>query len=111
MDLQAYGYPVLWVQYFPLDPDLMEWIFGADIRAGAIRSPFDISDVWPSSYSSNTSEILWRAKVGARLPGIARVIRLSSYECGMDQPTYTWKAPARCSFPSRTWMRPSPPGP
>lgn len=67
----------------------MEWIFGADIRAGAIRSPFDISDVWPSSYSSNTSEILWRAKVGARLPGIARVIRLSSYECGMDQPTYT----------------------
>jgi len=89
VDLQGYGYPVLWVQYFPLDADLMEWIFAADIRAGAIRSPFDISDVWPSSYSSNTNEILWGAKVAARLPWIACVIRLSSYECGMDQPTYT----------------------
>ena len=89
VDLQAYGYPVLWVQYFPTDPDLMEWMFGAEMRAGVIRSPFDISDVWPSSYSSNTNEILWGAKVAARVPWVACVIRLSSYECGMDQPTYT----------------------
>ncbi len=89
VDLQAYGYPILWAQYFPTDPDLMEWIFGAEIRAGVIRSPFDISDVWPSSYSSNTNEILWGAKVAARVPWVACVIRLSSYECGMDQPTYT----------------------
>lgn len=89
VDLQAYGYPILWVQYFPTDPDLMEWIFGEEIRAGVIRSPFDISDVWPSSYSSNTNEILWGAKVGARVPWITCVIRLASYECGMDQPTYT----------------------
>lgn len=89
VDLQAYGYPILWVQYFPTDPDLMAWIFGKEIRAGLIRSPFDISDVWPSSYSSNTNEILWGAKVGARVPWIACVIRLASYECGMDQPTYT----------------------
>jgi len=89
VDLQAYGYPILWMQYFPIDADLMEWTFGAEIRAGVIRSPFDISDVWPSSYSSNTNEILWGAKVGARVPWVACVIRLSSYECGMDQPTYT----------------------
>jgi predicted nucleotide-binding protein (sugar kinase/HSP70/actin superfamily) len=89
VDLQAYGYPVLWVQYFPTDPDLMDWLFGEDVRAGTIRSPFDIADVWPSSYSSNTNEILWGAKVAARVPWIACVIRLSSYECGMDQPTYT----------------------
>jgi len=88
-ELQAYGYPILWVQYFPTDPDLMDWIFGEEVRAGLIRSPFDISDVWPSSYSSNTNEILWGAKVGARVPWIVCVIRLSSYECGMDQPTYT----------------------
>lgn len=88
-ELQAYGYPILWVQYFPTDPDLMEWIFGEEIRAGLIQSPFDISDVWPSSYSSNTNEILWGAKVGARVPWIVGVLRLSSYECGMDQPTYT----------------------
>jgi predicted nucleotide-binding protein (sugar kinase/HSP70/actin superfamily) len=89
VDLQAYGYPVLWAQYLPTDPDLMDWLFGDDVRAGTIKSAFDISDVWPSSYSSNTNEILWGAKVGSRLPWVACVIRLSSYECGMDQPTYT----------------------
>ena len=88
-DLQAYGYPALWTQYLPLDEDLMTWMFGDDIRAGRIRSALDISDVWPSSYSSNTNEILWGAKVGARMPWITCVIRLTSYECGMDQPTFT----------------------
>ena len=89
VDLQAYGYPILWAQYFPIDPDLMEWAFGAEVEAGIIKSPFDIRDVWPSSYSSNTNEILWGAKVAARVPWVACVIRLASYECGMDQPTYT----------------------
>jgi len=27
--------------------------------------------------------------VAARIPWVACVVRLSSYECGMDQPTYT----------------------
>jgi predicted nucleotide-binding protein (sugar kinase/HSP70/actin superfamily) len=89
VDLQAYGYPILWMQYAPTDADLLEWAFGDDLRAGRIRSVFDIHDVWPSSYSSNTNEILWGAKFAARVPWIACVIRLASYECGMDQPTYT----------------------
>lgn len=89
VDLQAYGYPVLWTQYFPTDPDLLAWIFERDLKSGLICSPFDISDVWPSSYSSNTNETLWGAKVAARVPWIAGVIRLASYECGMDQPTYS----------------------
>jgi len=89
VDLQAYGYPILWAQYFPLDDDLMEWMFGDDVRSGAIRSPFDIRDVWPSSYSANTNEIMWGAKAGARVPWVSCVVRLSSYECWMDQPTYT----------------------
>lgn len=88
-DLQAYGYPILWMQYFPLDDDLMQWIFGPDIAAGHIKSPYDIHDVWPSSYSANTNEILWGAKVAARVPWITCAIRLTSYECGMDQPTFT----------------------
>ena len=67
----------------------MNWLFGQEIRNGQIRSPFDISDVWISSYSSNTNEILWGAKVGSRCPWTTCVIHLSSYECGMDQPTYT----------------------
>ena len=88
-DLQACGYPILWVQYFPTDPDLLEWIFGSDLRERHIASPFDIRDVWQSSYSANTNEILWGAKVAARVPWISCAIRLTSYECGMDQPTFT----------------------
>jgi predicted nucleotide-binding protein (sugar kinase/HSP70/actin superfamily) len=88
-DLQAYGYPILWGQYLPTDPDLMDWLFGEDVSTGLIGSPFDIRDVWPSSYSGNTNEILWAAKVGARLPWVTCVVRFVSYECGMDQPTFT----------------------
>ncbi len=89
VDLQACGYPVLWTQYLPTDADVMDWLFGEDIRSGDISSPFDISDVWPSSYSSNTNEIIWGAKVGSRIPWVTCVIRLASYECGMDQPTFS----------------------
>src|SRR5262245_37926734 len=88
-DLQAYGYPILWSQYLPLDDDLLQWAFGAEIAAGTIKTRFDVRDVWRSSYRSNTNEILWGAKMAARLPWIACVLRLASYECGMDQPTYT----------------------
>lgn len=89
VDLQAYGYPVIWTQYLPTDADLLEWMFRADIEAGEIRSPLALTDVWPSSYSANTNEILWAAKFAARMPWVACVVRLSSYECGMDQPTYS----------------------
>lgn len=87
--LQSHGYPVLWLQYFPTDTDIMAWMFGDEVAAGQIRSPFDINDVWTASYSSNTNEILWGAKVAARCPWTTCVIHFSSYECGMDQPTYT----------------------
>lgn len=89
VDLQAHGYPVLWGQYLPADRDLLDWMFGPDMAAGHVKSPFDIRDVWPSSYSANTNEVLWGAKFAARAPWIACVVRLSSYECGMDQPTYS----------------------
>jgi predicted nucleotide-binding protein (sugar kinase/HSP70/actin superfamily) len=89
VDLQAYGYSMLWAQHLPTDADILEWMFRADVDAGHIKSPLDIADVWPSSYSANTNEILWAAKFAARMPWIACVVRLSSYECGMDQPTYS----------------------
>ena len=88
-DLQAHGYSIIWMQYFPVDEDIMQWLFGDEIDRGEIKSALDISDVWHSSYSANTSELLWGAKVAARLPQVTCVLRLSSYECGMDQPTYT----------------------
>ena len=88
-DLQAHGYPIVWLQYIPVDTDLLDWVFGEEVQAKKIRSPLDISDVWTSSNSSNTNEIMWGAKFAARFPWITCVLRLSSYECGMDQPTYT----------------------
>ena len=88
-DLQAHGYPIVWLQYLPIDKDLLDWLFGEEVQAKKIRSPLDISDVWTSSNSSNTNEILWGAKFATRFPWITCVLRLSSYECGMDQPTYT----------------------
>lgn len=69
-DLQAHGYPIVWGQYLPLNDDLLDWMFSDEVRNGAIRSPFDIHDVWPSSYSGNTNEILWGAKFAARFPWI-----------------------------------------
>ena len=88
-ELQAYGYPILSWQHLPLDASMLDWLFGEDVRAGKIRNPLDVSDVWPSSYSSNTNEIIWAAKFAARCPWIDCAIHLSSYECGMDQPIYT----------------------
>ncbi len=89
VDIQAYGYPVLWSQYLPTDADMLQWLFSEDLAAGYMESPLDISDVWPSSYSANTNEIIWASKFAARMPWVACVVRLASYECGMDQPTYS----------------------
>src|SRR6202790_1462842 len=88
-DLQAHGYPIVWLQYLPIDDDLLNWLFGEEVQAKKIRSPLDISDVWTSSNSSNTNEIMWGAKFAARFPWVTWELRLSHYECGMDEPTYT----------------------
>ena len=42
-----------------------------------------------STKPGQVHEILWGAKVAARVPWVACVVRFASYECGMDQPTYT----------------------
>src|SRR5918912_967021 len=39
VDLQAYGYPVLWTQYLPTDAELLGWMFRRDIAEGHIESP------------------------------------------------------------------------
>ena len=45
------------------DADLLDWMFRRDLEAGHIESPLDVADVWPSSYSANTNEILWAARL------------------------------------------------
>ncbi|WP_170347561.1 acyl-CoA dehydratase activase-related protein [Ruegeria atlantica] len=88
-ELQAFGYPILWGQYLPLDAEILDWLYGDLIKAGRVQSPFDISDIWKTSHSANTNELLWAARYGSIMPWITCSIRFSSYECGMDQPTYS----------------------
>ena len=34
-ELQAHGYPILWLQYLPADPELLGWLFEGDLRLAA----------------------------------------------------------------------------
>jgi activator of 2-hydroxyglutaryl-CoA dehydratase/predicted nucleotide-binding protein (sugar kinase/HSP70/actin superfamily) len=86
-EFQALGYPILSVRSIPKDPKWLERFFGEDIAAGRIRSPLDISDVWPENYSANSAMKVWAAKFAARHPNIA-ILDLSSFKCGHDAPTY-----------------------
>ena len=72
----------------PTDPDLLDRLFGEEVRSGAISGLFDISDVWKQSYSENTSRKLWAAKFAARHPNLVAV-ELSSFKCGHDAPVYS----------------------
>ncbi|MGB4852890.1 MAG: acyl-CoA dehydratase activase-related protein [Ignavibacteria bacterium] len=87
-EFQKLGYPVLYQDALPTDDESMESLFGDEIKAGIIRSGFDISDVWKNSYSENTSRKVWAAKYTARHPNLV-ALELSSFKCGHDAPIYT----------------------
>ncbi len=87
-EFQRIGYPVFTQDSLPIDDDLMERLFGADVRAGRIQDGFDISDVWKNSYSENTSRKVWAAKYVSRHPNLV-ALELSSFKCGHDAPIYT----------------------
>ncbi len=87
-ELQKLGYPILTVQSLPLDEHIVRPLFQADIDAGFIKDPFDVSDVWKNSYSENTNQKVWAAKFTARHPNLV-ALELSSFKCGHDAPIYT----------------------
>jgi predicted nucleotide-binding protein (sugar kinase/HSP70/actin superfamily) len=87
-EFQKLGYPVLTMASLPLDEDILEQLFGDDVRAGVIQGPLDISDAWKNSYSENTSQKIWAAKYTARHPNLV-ALELSSFKCGHDAPIYT----------------------
>jgi predicted nucleotide-binding protein (sugar kinase/HSP70/actin superfamily) len=86
--LQKRGYPILSQNTLPRDTDLLDELFGDEVRAGVITSPLDISDVWKHTSSESTNVKLWAAKFAARHPNLV-AIELSSFKCGHDAPTYT----------------------
>ncbi len=86
-ELQALGYPILSQRSIPQDPQWLMRYFGSDLEAGRISDVFDIRDVWPENYSTNSSQKVWAAKFAARHPNLA-VLDISSFKCGHDAPTY-----------------------
>ncbi len=70
-----------------MDEDLLDRLFGDEVRAGLIRDPLEIQDVWKNSYSANTNQKIWAAKFTARHPNLV-ALELSSFKCGHDAPTY-----------------------
>ncbi|HXG93253.1 MAG TPA: BadF/BadG/BcrA/BcrD ATPase family protein [Blastocatellia bacterium] len=87
-EFQKIGYPVFTMDSLPIDDDILWRLFGDEVRAGIIKHPMDISDVWKNSYSENTSRKVWAAKYTARHPNLV-ALELSSFKCGHDAPIYT----------------------
>jgi predicted nucleotide-binding protein (sugar kinase/HSP70/actin superfamily) len=87
-EFQKLGYPVFSQSTLPTDPDLLERLFGDEVRAGVIRDPLEIQDVWKNSYSANTNLKVWAAKFTARHPNLV-ALELSSFKCGHDAPIYS----------------------
>jgi predicted CoA-substrate-specific enzyme activase len=87
-ELQKRGYPVFSQATLPLDPDLLERLFGEEVREGIVESPLDVSDVWKHTFSTNSANKIWAAKFTARHPNLIAV-ELSNFKCGHDAPIYS----------------------
>lgn len=87
-EFQKLGYPILSQDSLPTDPDMLDELFGDEVRSDVIKSPMDIGDVWKNSYSENTTKKVWAAKFVARHPNLV-ALELSSFKCGHDAPIYT----------------------
>jgi predicted nucleotide-binding protein (sugar kinase/HSP70/actin superfamily) len=86
-EFQKLGYPVFSQSTLPLDDDLLDRLFGEEVRAGMITHPLDISDVWKNRYSTSTNHKVWAAKFTARHPNLV-ALEVSSFKCGHDAPIY-----------------------
>ena len=86
-EIQKRGYPIFSVDSLPQDEDILERLFGDEVRAGIITHAMDITDVWKNNYSENSSKKVWGAKYVARHPNLV-AIDLSSFKCGHDAPIY-----------------------
>jgi predicted CoA-substrate-specific enzyme activase len=86
-EFQKLGYPIFSQNTLPLDEDMLERLFGEEVRMGVIKSPLEITDVWKNSYSCSTNHKIWAAKFTARHPNLV-ALEMSSFKCGHDAPIY-----------------------
>jgi predicted nucleotide-binding protein (sugar kinase/HSP70/actin superfamily) len=87
-EFQKLGYPVFSQSHLPMDEDLLDRLFGEDVRSGVISHPLDIRDVWKNAYSGSTNVKIWAAKFTARHPNLV-ALEISNFKCGHDAPIYT----------------------
>jgi len=87
-EFQKLGYPVFSQSTLPMDEDILERLFGDEVRAGVIKHPLDITDVWKNAYSASTNHKIWAAKFTARHPNLV-ALEISNFKCGHDAPIYT----------------------
>ena len=86
-EFQKLGYPIFSQSTLPTDEDMLERLFGEEVRAGLITSPLEITDAWKNSYSCSTNHKVWAAKFTARHPNLV-ALEISSFKCGHDAPIY-----------------------
>ena len=84
---QKLGYPIFSQSTLPLDEDLLDRLFGEEVRSGVISHPLDICDVWKTANSASSNHKMWAAKFTARHPNLVAV-EISSFKCGHDAPIY-----------------------
>jgi predicted CoA-substrate-specific enzyme activase len=86
-EFQKLGYPIFSQNTLPMDEDMLERLFGDEVRAGVISHALDIGDAWKNSYSCSTNHKVWAAKFTARHPNLV-ALEISSFKCGHDAPIY-----------------------
>jgi len=86
-EFQKLGYPIFSQNTLPIDEDMLERLFGEEVRAGVVSHALDISDAWKNSYSCSTNQKVWAAKFTARHPNLV-ALEMSSFKCGHDAPIY-----------------------
>ena len=89
-EFQKLGYPIFSQNTLPLDEDMLERLFGDEVRAGVISHPLDIGDAWKNSYSCSTNHKVWAAKFTARHPNLV-ALEISNFKCGHDAPYFCFK--------------------
>jgi predicted CoA-substrate-specific enzyme activase len=85
---QKLGYSIFSQSTLPLDEDMLERLFGDEVRAGVIGHPLDICDAWKTANSASSNNKIWAAKFTARHPNLVAV-EISSFKCGHDAPIYS----------------------
>jgi predicted nucleotide-binding protein (sugar kinase/HSP70/actin superfamily) len=86
-EFQALGYPILSIRSIPKQREYLDRYYKKELDSGLIKTPLQISHVWPENYLANSAQRVWAANFAAHHPNVA-ILDLSSFKCGSDAPTY-----------------------